>query len=135
MSDWNTAIIEEFRANEGRVGGQFEGGTLLLLHHTGARSGVERVSPLAYFSDGDRMIIVASAAGAPKNPDWFHNLRAHPHTTVEVGTTTVAVDATELTGDEYPEMWDRVTTAMPGFAEYQKHTTRRIPLVALQPAV
>ena len=134
MSDWNTAIIEEFRANEGRVGGRFKGGTLLLLHHTGARSGVERVSPLAYFADGDRMIIVASAAGAPKHPDWFHNLRAHPHTTVEVGTATVTVDATELTGDEYTEMWDRVTKAMPGFAEYQKQTTRQIPLLALQPA-
>jgi len=134
VSDWNTAIIEEFRANEGRVGGQFKGGTLLLLHHTGARSGMERVSPLAYFADGERMIIVASAAGAPKNPDWFHNLRAHPRTKVEVGTAMVAVDATELIGDEYTEMWERVTNAMPGFAEYQKQTTRRIPLVALQPA-
>lgn len=133
LNNWNTAIIEEFRANEGRVGGQFAGGNLLLLHHTGARSGVERVNPLAYFPDGDRMIIVGSAGGAPKNPDWFHNLRAHPRTTVEVGAATVEVEATELTGDEHTEMWERVTKAMPGFADYQKQTTRRIPLVALQP--
>lgn len=131
-NDWNAAIIEEFRANEGRVGGRFEGGTLLLLHHKGARSGTERVSPLAYFPDGDRKIIVGSAGGAPKNPDWYHNLRAHPHTTVEVGTATVPVVATELTGDEYAAVWEKVTTAMPGFADYQKQTTRRIPLVALQ---
>jgi deazaflavin-dependent oxidoreductase (nitroreductase family) len=131
-NEWNAAIIEEFRANEGRVGGRFEGGTILLLHHRGARSGTERVSPLAYFPDGDRKIIVGSAGGAPKNPDWFHNLRAHPHTTVEVGTATVPVVATELTGDEYTAVWERVTAAMPGFADYQKQTTRRIPLVALQ---
>jgi deazaflavin-dependent oxidoreductase (nitroreductase family) len=131
-NDWNAAIIEEFRANEGRVGGPFEGGTILLLHHKGARTGTERVSPLAYFADGDRKIIVGSAGGSPKNPDWFHNLRAHPHTTVEVGTETVPVVATELTGDEYAEVWERVTTAMPGFADYQKKTTRRIPLMALQ---
>ncbi len=132
-NDWNAAIIKEFRANEGRVGGRFEGGTILLLHHKGARTGTERVSPLAYFADGDRKIIVGSAGGAPKNPDWFHNLRAHPHTTVEIGTETVPVVATELTGDEYTAVWERVTTAMPGFTDYQKQTTRRIPLVALQP--
>jgi deazaflavin-dependent oxidoreductase (nitroreductase family) len=134
MDDWNAAIIDEFRANEGRVGGRFEGGNMLLLHHEGARSGIERVSPLAYFPDGDRKIIVGSAGGGPKNPDWFYNLRVHPHITVEIGTVTVPVVATELTGDEYTEMWERVTKAMPGFAEYQKQTTRRIPLVALQPA-
>jgi len=133
LSDWNSTIIEEFRANEGRVGGRFEDANMLLLHHTGARSGIERVNPLVYFPDGDRMIIVASAGGAPKNPDWFYNLRVHPRATVEAGTATVTVDATELTGDEYQELWDRVTTALPGFAEYQKNTTRRIPLVALQP--
>jgi deazaflavin-dependent oxidoreductase (nitroreductase family) len=133
LNDWNTAIIEEFRANEGRVGGRFEGGTLLLLHHTGARSGTERISPLAYFPDGDRKIIVGSAGGAPKNPDWFYNLRANPRATVEVGTATLPVVATEVTGDEYPKLWERVTAAMPGFADYQKQTTRRIPLVALQP--
>jgi len=133
LSDWNSTIIEEFRANEGRVGGRFEGEDILLLHHTGARSGIERVNPLVYVPDGDHMIIVASAAGAPKNPDWFYNLRAHPHTTVEVGTATVTVDTTEVTDEEYPELWKRVTTALPRFAEYQQNTTRRIPMMILQP--
>lgn len=131
MSDWNMSIIEEFRANEGRVGGPFEGGTMLLLHHRGARSGTERVNPLAYFPDGADLIIVGSAGGSPKNPDWVYNLRAHPRTTVEVGTETVPVQATELTGDAYTAMWERVTQAMPGFASYQEKTTRHIPLIAL----
>ncbi|MGX6603030.1 nitroreductase family deazaflavin-dependent oxidoreductase [Micromonosporaceae bacterium Da 78-11] len=135
MSDWNTKIIEEFRANEGRVGGPFEGGTLLLLHHTGARTGTERVSPLAYFPDDDRMVIVASKGGAPSNPDWYHNLKANPTATVEVGTETVPVTAVELTGDEYDETWARVTAKMPGFAEYQTRTARRIPLFALHRTV
>jgi deazaflavin-dependent oxidoreductase (nitroreductase family) len=132
VSDWNTQIIEEFRANDGRVGGRFEGGTLLLLHHTGARSGIERVNPLAYFPDGDRMVVIGSAAGSPKNPDWYHNLRANPRASVEVGAETVPVEATELIDDEYTEMWDRIKRAMPGFAGYQQQTTRRIPLVALR---
>jgi deazaflavin-dependent oxidoreductase (nitroreductase family) len=132
MTDWNAKVIDEFRANQGRVGGPFEGGTLLLLHHTGARSGAARVNPLVYYPDGDRMVITASAGGAPKNPDWYHNLKAHPRATVEVGTETFPVEATELLGDEYAQMWDRITSAMPGFADYQTRTTRRIPLVALR---
>jgi deazaflavin-dependent oxidoreductase (nitroreductase family) len=131
VSDWNTGVIEEFRANEGRVGGPFKDATLLLLHHIGARTGTERVNPLAYFPDGADMVVVGSAGGAPKNPDWFHNLLANPRTTVEVGTDTVPVEATELTGDAYATMWQRITQAMPGFADYQTKTSRRIPLVVL----
>lgn len=131
--DWNAKIIEEFRAKGGRGVAQF-GDVLLLLHHTGARSGVERVSPLAYFDDGDRLVIVASRGGAPRNPDWYHNLLAHPGTTIEVGTETRAVRAVEILGDDYTQTWARLTAAMPGFAGYQAKTTRRIPLIALLPA-
>ena len=131
MSDWNTQIIDEFRANEGRVGGQFAGAPMILVHHTGARTGTERVNPLVYFPDGDRMVIIASAGGAPKNPDWYHNLKAHPRTSVEVGAETFEVDVVEVTGDERDRLWDRVVTAMPGFGDYQRNTARRIPLLAL----
>jgi deazaflavin-dependent oxidoreductase (nitroreductase family) len=131
MSDWNTKIIEEFRQNEGRVGGQFTGASMVLIHHVGAKSGTERVNPLVYFPDGDRMIVVASAGGAPKNPDWYHNLKANPRTRAEVGAETFAVEAIELTGDEYADAWSRITAKMPGFADYQSKTTRSIPLLAL----
>jgi deazaflavin-dependent oxidoreductase (nitroreductase family) len=134
MSDWNTKIIEEFRANEGKVGGQFAGAPMILIHHVGAKSGTERVNPLVYFPDGDRIVIIASAGGAPKNPDWYHNLKANPRTEVEVGTETFAVDTTELTGDEYTELWTRITAKMPGFADYQTKTDRTIPLLAMSRA-
>jgi deazaflavin-dependent oxidoreductase (nitroreductase family) len=132
FNDWNTKIIEEFHAKGGKGVAQF-GDALLLLHHTGARSGTERISPLAYFDDGERLVIVASKAGAPQNPDWFHNLKANPDAKIEVGTETRAVQAAEITGDDYTQTWARVTAAMPGFAEYQTKTTRHIPLVALTP--
>jgi deazaflavin-dependent oxidoreductase (nitroreductase family) len=96
--DFNARIIEEFRANEGRVGGTFAGSTLLLLHHVGAKSGKARVNPLAYNRDGDRYVVFASKAGAPTNPDWYHNLKAHPDVTIEVGTDTIRVRAEEATG-------------------------------------
>ena len=132
MSDWNDKIIEEFRTNEGRVGGPFEGATMILVHHIGARSGTERVTPLVYFPEADnKMIIAASKAGAPTNPDWYHNLKAHPKVDVEVGTETFPVTVTELAGDEYTDAWSRVTAAMPGFAEYQTKTDRKIPLLLL----
>jgi deazaflavin-dependent oxidoreductase (nitroreductase family) len=131
MSDWNDKIIEEFRANEGKVGGNFAGATMILIHSIGARTGAERVSPLVYFADGDRMIIVASKGGAPENPAWYHNLKANPKIDVEVGAETFAVDAAELTGDERDAVWATVTAKMPGFAEYQKNTERTIPLFAL----
>lgn len=131
MSDWNTKIIEEFRANDGRVGGPFEGGTLLLLHTIGRKSGVERVNPLAYYPDGDRYVIIASKGGAPANPDWYHNLLATPRVTVEVGTETFEVEAAELTGEERDLLWKKIVDAMPGFGDYEKKTDRVIPLFAL----
>jgi deazaflavin-dependent oxidoreductase (nitroreductase family) len=130
VSDWNTAIIEQFRAQGGKGVAQF-GDALLLLHHTGARTGTVRVNPLAYYDDGDRLVIVASKAGAPENPDWLFNLRANPDATIEIGSETVEVRAAEITGDDYEQTWARVTAAMPGFADYQTKTARRIPLVAL----
>ena len=131
VSDWNTAIIEQFRAQGGKGVAQF-GDALLLLHHTGARTGTVRVNPLAYYDDGDRLVIVASKGGAPQNPDWFFNLRANPDATIEIGSETVEVQAAEITGDDYVQTWARVAAAMPGFADYQTKTARRIPLVALR---
>ena len=130
VSDWNTTIIEQFRAQGGKGVAQF-GDALLLLHHTGARTGTVRVNPLAYYDDGDRLVIVASKAGAPQSPDWFFNLRANPDTTIEIGSETVEVRAAEITGDDYEQTWARVAAAMPGFADYQTKTARRIPLVSL----
>jgi deazaflavin-dependent oxidoreductase (nitroreductase family) len=130
VTDWNTKIIEQFRAQDGKGVAQF-GDSLVLLHHAGARSGTVRVNPLAYYDDGDRLVIVASRGGAPQNPDWFYNLRANPDATIEIGADTVRVHATEITGEDYEKTWARVAAAMPGFAEYQTKTTRRIPLVAL----
>ncbi|HEX8518112.1 MAG TPA: nitroreductase family deazaflavin-dependent oxidoreductase [Pseudonocardia sp.] len=131
INDWNRQVIEEFRANGGKVGGQFEGAPMILVHHFGAKSGTERVSPMVYFPDGDRLLIIASKAGAPTNPDWYHNLKAHPRVDVEVGTETFPVTVEELSGAERDEKWARVTAAMPGFAEYQEKTTRTIPVLAL----
>jgi deazaflavin-dependent oxidoreductase (nitroreductase family) len=133
LGDWNRTVIEEFRANEGRVGGQFEGATMILIHHIGAKSGAERVNPLVYFPDGDRMVIVASKGGAPSNPDWYYNLKANPTITVEVGTRKFPVTAAELTGPERDKLWDRIVERMPGFGDYQRNTSRTIPLVALTP--
>src|SRR5215472_8597499 len=99
-ADFNAKIIEEFHANEGRVGGMFEGVPLLLLHHTGAKSGIRRVNPLAYQADDGRYVIFASKGGAPTNPDWYHNLRAQPNVTIEVGTDTIDVAASEASGEE-----------------------------------
>jgi len=131
--DWNKRIIEEFRANEGRVGGPFEGATLLLLHHFGAKSGQERVNPVAYqeLSDGS-LAIFASKGGAPTNPDWYHNLLAHPKAKVEVGTETFDVLAREATGEERERIWSKQKQLMPGFAEYEQKTSRQIPVIVLE---
>jgi deazaflavin-dependent oxidoreductase (nitroreductase family) len=99
-ADFNAKIIDEFHANDGRVGGMFEATRLLLLHHTGARSGKRRINPLAYNRDSDRYVIFASRGGAPTNPDWYHNLKAHPEVLIEVGTQTINVVADEATGEE-----------------------------------
>lgn len=133
MSDWNTQIIEEFRSNGGKVGGQFEGAPLLLLHHTGAKTGTERVTPLMYQAVGDDYAIFASKAGAPTNPDWFHNLLANPRTTAEVGTDTIPVTARVAEADERDRIWTKQKADYPGFAEYEEATTRQIPVVILTP--
>jgi deazaflavin-dependent oxidoreductase (nitroreductase family) len=132
MSDWNEKIIAEFRANEGRVGGMFEGMPMILIHHVGAKSGIERVTPLAYFrEDDENAVIVASNGGAPTHPAWFHNLKANPKIDVEVGTETYTVVAEELPRPERDEFWKRVVSERPGFADYERQTDRVIPLVRL----
>ncbi len=130
--DFNQSIITEFRANGGKVGGPFEGASLLLLHHTGAKSGTERVNPVAYRTVGDDMAVFASKAGAPTNPDWYHNLLAHPETRVEVGTQTVPVVAREAKGDERTTIWEAQKKDAPGFAEYEAATKRKIPVMILE---
>jgi deazaflavin-dependent oxidoreductase (nitroreductase family) len=133
VSDWNTKIIEEFRANEGRVGGPFEGAPMILIHHVGAKSGAERVTPLVYFPQpDDTTVIVASAAGAPNHPAWYHNLKAHPKIDVEVGAETFAVVATELGDDERAVVWPQLVAAAPGFGDYQQKTSRTIPVLRLR---
>jgi deazaflavin-dependent oxidoreductase (nitroreductase family) len=132
MADFNQTIIDEFRANGGKVGGQFDGATLLLLHHTGAKSGQERVNPVAYQKVGEDLAVFASKAGAPTNPDWYHNLLAHPATTIEIGTDTVPVVARVAEGDERTEIWEKQKKDAPGFADYEKGTTRQIPVVILE---
>jgi deazaflavin-dependent oxidoreductase (nitroreductase family) len=132
FNDWNQKIIEEFRANEGRVGGPFEGAPMILIHHIGAKSGTERVTPLVYFPQDDgTMVIIASKGGAPTNPDWYHNVKANPAFDVEVGTETFPVTAAELTGEERDDVWSKAVAANPGFGEYQQKTTRTIPVVRL----
>jgi deazaflavin-dependent oxidoreductase (nitroreductase family) len=131
--DFNARIIDEFRANDGRVGGPFEGSTLLLLHHVGAKSGADRINPLVYNRDGDRYVVFASKAGAPTNPDWYHNLKAHPEVTIEVGTETIGVRAEEATGEERDRLFRAQTERSPQFAEYQSKTERVIPVIVLTP--
>jgi deazaflavin-dependent oxidoreductase (nitroreductase family) len=133
MNDFNSQIIEEFRANEGRVGGMFEGSTLLLLHHVGAKTGTDRINPLVYDRDGDRYVIFASKAGAPTNPDWYHNLKAHPNVAIEVGTDTIDVVAAEAAGEERDRLFRRQAERSPNFAEYQTKTDRVIPVMILTP--
>lgn len=134
MSDWNTKIIEEFRANEGKVGGQFEGAPLLLLHTTGARSGQKRVHPMMYQQVDGGYAVFASKGGAPTNPDWFHNLVAAPRVSAEIGTGTVELVARVAEGDEREQIWTAQKAAYPGFADYEQKTTRQIPVVVLEPA-
>ena len=127
----NKQTIEEFRANKGLVGGMFEGRSLLLLHHVGAKSGTERISPLVYQIDGDAWVVFGSKGGAPTNPDWYYNLLANPETTVEVGTGTSAVTARVAEGAERTRIWEAAKTAMPDFAEYEAKSGRGIPVIVL----
>ncbi|HEY0605849.1 MAG TPA: nitroreductase family deazaflavin-dependent oxidoreductase [Herpetosiphonaceae bacterium] len=135
MSDfnaWNTAIINEFRANNGKVSGRFEGTPLLLLHTTGAKSGVERINPLAYTQDGERLIIIASKGGAPTNPDWYHNILANPAVTVEVGNEHFPARAIAAEEPERTRLFEQMAAVMPGFADYQRNTSRTIPVIVLE---
>ena len=130
-NDWNQAIIDEFRANGGRVGGQFAGRTLLLLHTLGAKTQQPRVNPVVYTTDGDRLLIVASKGGAPSNPDWYHNIVANPQVTVEVGAEHFQVEAAIAGEPERTRLFDQMVQVNPGFAEYQRKTTRTIPVIVL----
>ena len=133
MNDFNASVIAEFRDNGGKVGGPFEGAPMVLVHHTGAKSGVERVTPLMYRPDGDRVIIFASKAGAPDHPAWFHNLVANPETTIEIGDETgVAVRAVVLEGEDRDRIWSAQKAEVPQVAQYEESAGDRvIPVVAL----
>jgi deazaflavin-dependent oxidoreductase (nitroreductase family) len=133
VNDFNLTIIDEFRANGGRVGGPFEGAPLLLLHHTGARTGREHVSPVMYQAVDESFAVFASKGGAPTNPAWYHNLVAHPDTVVEVDAKQIPVRARVATGDERERIWAIQKERYPGFAEYEQKTSRQIPVVVLEP--
>lgn len=133
MSDWNEDVIEEFRANGGKVRA-FAQQPLLLLTHTGAKTRTKRTNPLAYFRDGDRWIVVASKGGAPTNPDWYHNLLKNPEASIEVGTVTIDVTAEPPSQEERDRLWRAITTQNPAFAEYEDKTPRTIPVVVLKPS-
>ncbi|MFG2371259.1 nitroreductase/quinone reductase family protein [Streptomyces sp. NPDC048504] len=130
-NDFNQPVIDEFRANRGRMSGYFEGARLLLLTTTGARTGTPHTTPVGYLPDGDRVLVIASAAGSDRHPDWFHNLVAHPQVTVESGVFTYDARAEVLTGEERDRLFARAVEADAGWAAYQEKTTRVIPVVAL----
>lgn len=137
MSDWNAKIIAEFRANDGRVGGPFEGAPIVLVHHVGRRSGKQNVTPMMYLpdeSDESTVYVFASTGGAPRNPAWYYNLPAAGHARVERGTDAYDVTVTELTGAERDRVFDEQARRFPGFAEYAEKTAgiRTIPVLALR---
>lgn len=135
MQDFNQQLIEEYRAKGGKVSGQFAGAPLLLLTTTGVKSGKSRTTPLVYTNDGDRLLIVASKGGAPTNPDWYHNLVANQTATVELGEDQFATHAViHPDGEERDRLFDQMAAQMPNFAEYQRNTTRTIPVVVLERA-
>jgi deazaflavin-dependent oxidoreductase (nitroreductase family) len=130
-NNWNQKIMDEFRANAGKVGGPFEGKSLLLLHTIGAKSGKEHVNPVACVTDGGHLVIIASKGGAPNNPDWYYNILAYPQVTVETGTEQFKAKAEVTTEPERTRLYEKMTAMMPGFAEYVQKTTRVIPVVKL----
>jgi deazaflavin-dependent oxidoreductase (nitroreductase family) len=134
LNDWNRNIIEQFRANDGKVGPPFEGATLVLLHTTGAKSGKERINPLACLQHEGKLYVFASKAGADTDPDWYRNLVAHPEVTVELGTETFGATAVEVNGAERDRIFGIQKERAPGFAEYEEKTTRVIPVIELQRA-
>ena len=133
MNDFNAGVIEEFRANGGTAGGIFEGKPLLLLHNVGAKSGTDFVTPLVYLDDGGNWVIFASKGGAPNNPGWYHNLKANPDVSIEVGGDTVEVTAEEATGEERDRLYSIQEVQQPQFAEYAQNTDRKIPVIVLKP--
>ncbi|MCE9621466.1 MAG: nitroreductase family deazaflavin-dependent oxidoreductase [Actinomycetia bacterium] len=133
VNDWNSKIIEEFRANGGKVGGQFEGAPLLLLHTTGARTGTERINPIMYQDLGGPIAVFASKAGADTDPDWYRNINANPAVTAEIGTSTRSFNARTAKGDERETIWTKQKKDYPGFAGYEEKTSREIPVVVLDP--
>ncbi len=130
-NEFNNKVIAEFRANGGTCGPPFEGAPMILVTHKGAKSGTVRTSPLVYSSDGDRLVIIASKAGADTNPDWYHNLKANPEVTVEVGTETFTAQVTEAAGAERQRLYDAQAEQMANFKEYAAKTTRQIPVLVL----
>jgi len=137
MSDWNDKIIKDFRENDGKAGGHFTGAKLLLLTTTGAKTGAQRIAPMMYFSEPDGIYVIASKAGTPENPAWYHNLVANPEVTVEQATdegiATYPATATPVERAKRDELWAKFTAQAPGFAEYQEKTERVIPIVAIKP--
>jgi len=133
VNERNKIIIDEFRANDGKVGGRFEGKTLLLLHTKGAKSGQERINPVACIRDGDRLAVIASKGGAPTNPDWYYNVVANPLVTVEVGTEKFQAIASVAEEPERTRLYNQMVTVMPGFGDYRLKTTRVIPVIVLTP--
>ncbi|MFN2104537.1 MAG: nitroreductase family deazaflavin-dependent oxidoreductase [Candidatus Promineifilaceae bacterium] len=132
QNEWNRQVIEEFRANEGKVGGFFENATLLLLHTTGAKSGKERINPLMYLEDDGRYVIIASAGGAQNHPDWYYNVVANPLVDVEMGTEEFQARATVTDEPERTELYATVGARYPNFIEYQEKTDRVIPVITLE---
>ena len=132
MTRFNDKIIEEFRANGGVVSGMFAGAPMILITTKGAKSGKTRTTPLVYSRDGDRYVIIASMGGAPKHPQWFHNIKAHPEITVEVGKEKFRARASVPQGAERDRLFNQQAAQMPNFAEYQKNTSRVIPAVVLE---
>ena len=136
MTDWNEfnrQVIDEFRANDGSVGGTFAGAPMILVNHQGAKSGKAYTTPLVFTRDGENYVIIASKGGAPADPEWFHNLRAHPDVTIEIGADTVPVRARVAEGEERARLYRAQADLMPNFDEYAKATTREIPVVVLEP--
>jgi deazaflavin-dependent oxidoreductase (nitroreductase family) len=134
MNDFNQKVIAEFRENDGKVGGMFEQMPLVLVHHKGAKTGTERINPLAYQEVDGGYAIFASKGGAPKDPDWFHNLVANPDTTIELGTETIPVRARVAEDAERSKIWEAQKVAFPQFAEYEQTAGRTIPVVVLEKA-
>lgn len=132
LNNTNLQVIEEFRANEGKIGGFLAGAPVLLLTTTGARTGKRSITPLMYLSQGVRLILFAAKAGAPTNPDWYYNLVAHPRVTIDLGTETFNATATVITGEERDQLYANWAAFFPMYSEYEKMTTRKIPVIALQ---